>query len=76
MFGIGLGSYGAGMETNAAPTHHLTRSPASAAHHSVARICGTFALRFLKAVARSYAESVVYYPYWVGADPDRFFVTP
>jgi hypothetical protein len=73
MFGIGLNPYGAGMETNATATNHLTLSAASAAHPSVAGICGTVALRFLKAIARGYAESVVYYPYWVGADP---FSTP
>lgn len=67
MFRAGCGSYAAGMETNASVTNFLTLAQPSAARPSVARICGTLALRCLKAIARDYVESAHYNPYWIGA---------
>lgn len=68
MFRAGCGSYAAGMETNASVTNFLTLAPQpSAARPSVARICGTLALRCVKAIGRGYVESAHYNPYWIGA---------
>ncbi len=69
MFRSRRGSYAAGMERNASATNYLTLAQSLAARPPVATICGTFALRWLKAIARGYVESAVYNPYWIGAGP-------
>ena len=55
------------MERNASATNYLALAHPSAAGASVARTCFTFALRCLKAIARSYVESAYYNPCWIGA---------
>lgn len=74
MFRARRPSYAVGMERNASATSLLTLAQPSPARPSVARIFGTFALRCLKAIARGYVESAVYYPYWIGAGP--LFTSP
>lgn len=69
MFGTSDGSYAAGMERNASVIHRLTLEPPSVSRPSVARTCGSFTLRCLKAVAESYVQSSAYNPYWIGASP-------
>ena len=69
MFDTSGGSYAAGMERNALVTNRLTLAPPSASRRSVARTCGSFTLRCLKAIAESYVQSSVYNPYWIGAIP-------
>ncbi len=62
MFGTWVGSYAAGTETNASVTKHLTLAQPSISRRSVARTCGDFILRCLKATGQAYAQSAVYYP--------------
>jgi hypothetical protein len=69
MFGTSGGSYAAGMERNASVTHLLTLAPESVRRQSVARACGSFALRCLKAIGEIYVQSSAYNPYWIGAGP-------
>jgi hypothetical protein len=69
MFRTRHGNYAPGMERNASAANLLTLSQPSAARPSIARICGAFALRCLKAVAEGYIQSCAYYPFWIGADP-------
>ncbi len=56
------------MERNASVANHVTLGYPSVSR-SVARTCGSFTLRCVKAVAASYAESSAYNPYWIGAVP-------
>jgi hypothetical protein len=69
MFGTPPGAYAAGMERTAPVTTLLTFAQPSAARPSVARTCGVFAFRCLKAMAEGLVQSCTYYPYWIGADP-------
>ena len=69
MFGTWSGSYTAGMERNASVTNRMTLAPQSVSRRSVARTCGSFTVRCLKAIAESYVQSSAYYPYWIGAGP-------
>ena len=57
------------MESNGSATKRLTLAQPSTSRRSVATTCGNFTLRCLKAIAHSYAESAVWYPYWIGANP-------
>jgi hypothetical protein len=63
------GSYATGMESNASADTVLTLDPRPMATGTFARTCGKFTLRCLKAMARGFVESSVYYPYWIGAGP-------
>jgi hypothetical protein len=69
MFGTSGGTYAAGMERNASVTNRLTLAPQSVSRRSVARTCGRFTLRCLKAIAGTYVQSTAYNPYWIGAVP-------
>lgn len=69
MFGTPGGAYAAGMEKNASVINRLTLALPSVSHRSVARTCGSFTLRCLKAIAESYVQSSAYNPYWIGAVP-------
>ena len=69
MFGTSGGSYAAGMERKALVTNLLTLAPPSVSRRSVARTCGSFTLRCLKAMAESYVRSSAYNPYWIGTGP-------
>ena len=69
MFGTPGGSYAAGMERNASFTNRLTLAQPSVSRRSVARTCGSFTLRCLKAIAESYVQSGAYNPYWIGVVP-------
>ncbi len=55
------------MERNASVANHLTLAQPSSSRRSVVRTCRDFTLRCLKATAQAYAQSAVYYPYWIGA---------
>jgi hypothetical protein len=57
------------MERNASVTDRLTRAQPSVSRRSVARTCGSFTIRYLKAIAESYLRSSAYNPYWIGAGP-------
>ena len=57
------------MERKASVANHLTLAYPSVGRRSVARTCGSFALRCLKATAEGYVQSSVYNPYWIGAVP-------
>ena len=57
------------MERNASVTRHPTLAQPLASRRSVATTFGDFTLRGLKAIARAYAQSAFYYPYWIGAGP-------
>ncbi len=57
------------MERNASVANHLTLAYPSVSRRSVARTCGSFTIRCLKAMAQSYLESSPYNPYWIGAVP-------
>ena len=67
MFAYCGGSYAACMESNGSVTKRLTLAQPSISGRSVATTCGNFTLRCLKAIAHSYAESAVWYPYCLGA---------
>ena len=69
MFGAWVAIYAAGMERNASATYRLTLEPQSVSRRSVARTCGSFTLRCLRAIAESYVQSGAYNPYWIGAAP-------
>jgi hypothetical protein len=69
MFGTSGGSYAAGMERDASVTNRLAFASQSVSRRSVARTCGSFTLRCLKAIAESYVQSSAYDPYWIGAVP-------
>jgi hypothetical protein len=69
MFGTWGGSYATGMERNASVTNHLTLAPPHVSRRSIARTCGSFTLRCLKAIGESYIQSSAYNPYWLGASP-------
>jgi len=69
MFVTWGGSYPTGMERNASATNHLTLAPPHVSRRSVARTCGSFTLRSLKAIAGTYVQSSTYNPYWIGAVP-------
>lgn len=62
-------SYAAGMERSASVTNQLARIAVSARPQSVAGMCGSLALRCLKAVADSYVQSSAYNPYWIATYP-------
>jgi hypothetical protein len=64
MLGTSGDTYAAGMESN-----RLTLAKTAASRRSVARTCGSFTLRCLKAIAKSYVQSSAYNPYWIGAGP-------
>jgi len=66
MFGTRGGSYAAGMERNGSFTNRLTVAPQPVSRRSIARTCGSFALRCLKAIGESYIQSSAYNPYWIG----------
>jgi hypothetical protein len=57
------------MERNALVTNRLTLAPLSVRRRSVARTCGSFTLRCLKAIGENYVQSSAYNPYWIGAVP-------
>jgi hypothetical protein len=57
------------MERNASVTNHLTLAPPHVSRRSIARICGSFTVRWLKAIAETYVQSSAYNPYWIGACP-------
>lgn len=57
------------MERNESVTSRLTLAPTTASRRPVAKTCGNFALRCLKAIAESYVQSSAYNPYWIGACP-------
>ena len=57
------------MERNALVANHLTLAYPSVSRRSVARTCGSFTLRCLKAMAASCAQSSAYNLYWIGAVP-------
>jgi len=67
MFGTWGGLYAAGMERNGSFTNRLTLAPQLVSRRSIARTCGSFALRCLKAIGESYIQSSAYNPYWIGA---------
>jgi hypothetical protein len=67
MFGTWGGSYATGMGRNASVTNHLTLAPPHVSRRSIARTCGNFTLRCLKAIGESYIQSSAYNPYWLGA---------
>jgi hypothetical protein len=69
MFSTWGGSYATGMERNASVTNHLTLAPPHVSRRSIARTCGSFTLRRLKAIGESYIQSSAYNPYWLGASP-------
>ena len=69
MFGTCGGSYATGMERNASVTNHLTLAPPHVSRRSIARTCGSFTLRYLKAIGESYIRSSAYNPYWLVAIP-------
>ena len=69
MFGTSGGSYAAGMERNASVANRLTLAPPSVSRRSVARTCGNYILRCLKAIGESYVQAGAYYPYWIVAGP-------
>ena len=71
MFGTLCGSYAAGMERNASVTNRVALASPSVSRRSVARACGSFTLRCLKAIAESYVRSSAYHPYWIVAGPLR-----
>lgn len=62
-------TYAAGMERDASVTSRLTLAPEPLGRRSVVRTCGTFTLRYLKAIADSCIQSGAYNPYWIGARP-------
>jgi hypothetical protein len=55
------------MERNASVTNHLTLAPSHVSRRSIARTCGSFTLRCLKAIGEGYIQSGAYNPYWLGA---------
>jgi hypothetical protein len=57
------------MERTASVTNHLTLAPPHGSRRSIARTCGSFTLRCLKAIGESYIHSSAYNPYWLGAGP-------
>ncbi len=58
------------METITSENNLLTPAPpADTRHNGIARKCGSFAVRFLKAFLHGYVESARYYPYWIGFAP-------
>ena len=57
------------MERNASVANHLTLAYPSVSRRSVARTCGSFTLRCLKAIGESYIQSSAYNAYWLGAGP-------
>ncbi len=57
------------MERNASVANHLTLAYPSVSRRSVARTCGNFTVRCLKAIGESYVQSSVYNPYWIGVIP-------
>ena len=57
------------MERNASVANHLTLAYPSVSRRSVARTCGSFTLRCLKAMAESFVQSSAYNPYWICAVP-------
>ena len=57
------------MERNASVTDNLTLAQPSVSRRSVARTCGSFTIRCLKAIAESYLQSSAYNPYWIAAGP-------
>ena len=57
------------MERNDPVTNRLTLAPTIASRRAVAKACGNFAFRCLKAIAESYVQSSAYNPYWIGACP-------
>jgi hypothetical protein len=69
MFGTSDSAYASGMERNATVTYRLTLAPTAARRRSIARTCGSFALRCLKAVCESYVQASACNPYWIGAVP-------
>lgn len=64
MLGTSGDTYAAGMESNG-----LTFAKTAASRRSVARTCGSFTLRCLKAIAGTYVQSSAYNPYWIDAVP-------
>ena len=69
MFGATGGTYAAGMERNATFTNGLTVAPSSVSRRSVAKTCGSFTLRCIRAIGEAYLQSSAYNPYWIGAFP-------
>jgi hypothetical protein len=69
MFGTSGDSYATGMERHASVTYRMPPAPTATSRRSVARTCGSFALRCLKAIGESYIQSSAYNPYWIGAGP-------
>ena len=54
------------MDRNALVINRLTLAPPAVSRRSIARTCGSFALRCLKAIGESYIQSSAYNPYWIG----------
>ena len=69
MFWTSGGSYAAAMERTASVANRPTLAPTAVSRMPVARTCGIFALRCLRAIGKSYVQSSAYNPYWIGAGP-------
>jgi len=57
------------MERDSSVTNHLTLAQPTVSRRSVARTCGSFTIRCLKAIAESYLQSSAFNPYWIGVGP-------